>query len=191
MDVEELLRDVLGGDFPFVFNIVTPVIQGLKLEKTAKILDIGTGVGWMAINLALKNYKVITGEPESDESEYAKQDWLESARKTKVDHMITYTPFNAEDMPFEDDSFNAIFIFGTLHHIDDKTATIKECYRVLKLNGIVCVFEPNKNTLKIIRDKKSPSRPDAVDPRNYVQDLSFASELITLPFYDAYILRKE
>ena len=64
----------------------------------------------MAINLALKNYQVITGEPESDESEYAKQDWLESARKIKVDHLITYTPFNAEDMPFEDESFNVIFI---------------------------------------------------------------------------------
>ena len=60
MDVEEL-RDVLGNEFAFVFNVVTPVIQNLKLDKTAKILDIGTGVGWMAINLALKNFKVITG----------------------------------------------------------------------------------------------------------------------------------
>ncbi|MBY8992732.1 MAG: class I SAM-dependent methyltransferase [Candidatus Lokiarchaeota archaeon] len=189
MDVERF-RDLLGNEFAFIFNEMNPVVQKLKLEKTAKILDIGTGTGWMAIYLALNKYRVITGEPESDESEYAKQDWLESARKVKVDHMITYTPFNAEDMPFEDSSFDAIFILGTLHHVDDKEAALKECNRILRLNGIVCVFEPNSDALKFIRDNKFPTHPDAVDPRLYIKELPFLSELIELPFYNAYLLRK-
>jgi ubiquinone/menaquinone biosynthesis C-methylase UbiE len=190
LDVEKY-RDLLGNEFAFIFNEINPVIQDLKLEKTAKILDIGTGVGWMAINLALKNYKVITGEPESDESEYAKQDWLESARKVKVDHMIKYIPFNAEDMPFEDSSFDAIFILGSLHHIDDKVATLKECYRILKLKGIFCVFEPNSDAIKFIRENRSPTHPDAVDPRKYSRELHFLSELVKRPFYDTFIFRKQ
>lgn len=182
---------MLGNEFAFIFNDINPVVQDLELEKTAKILDIGTGMGWMAITLALNNYEVITGEPENDESEYAKQDWLESAKKAKVDHMITYIPFIAEDMPFEDATFDAIFILGSLHHIGDKEATLKESVRVLKLNGIICIFEPNINLMKIIRENKFSSHPDAVDPRNYTQELHLSVKLIECPFYNTYILRKQ
>ncbi|MFW9878591.1 MAG: class I SAM-dependent methyltransferase [Candidatus Thorarchaeota archaeon] len=190
MDIGEI-RDVLGNDFAFIFNEVSPVLQELELDKPAKLLDIGTGMGWMAVTLALNNYEVITGEPENDESEYAKQDWLESAKKAKVDHLITYIPFNAEDMPFEDASFDAIFILGVLHHINDKEAALKESIRILKLNGSICIFEPNDNLLRIIRENRFPSHPDAVDPRNYIRGLPLLLESIKLPYYDAYILRKQ
>ncbi|MFX1376307.1 MAG: class I SAM-dependent methyltransferase [Promethearchaeota archaeon] len=190
MEIEEL-RNVLGIEFAFVINEINPVLQDLKIEKTAKILDIGTGMGWMAITLALNNYKVITGEPEEDESDYAKQDWLESAKKVKVDHLITYIPFNAEDMPFEDTSVDVIFILGTLHHIDDIEGALKECLRVLSLNGILCIIEPNNKFLKIIREKKNPSHPDVVDPRNYTLENHLSFELVKLSYYDTYILRKK
>ncbi|MFW9896578.1 MAG: class I SAM-dependent methyltransferase [Candidatus Thorarchaeota archaeon] len=190
MEIEEL-RDVLGNEFAFAYTDINPVLQDLELKKTAKILDIGTGMGWMAITLALNNYEVTTGEPESDDSEYAKQNWLESVKKVKLDHMITYIPFNAEHMPFEDASFDAIFILGSLHHIDDKKAALKESARILRGNGIICIFEPNNKLLKIIHENKYPSHPDAVNPKNYAQGLQLSSELIERPFYNAYILRKQ
>jgi ubiquinone/menaquinone biosynthesis C-methylase UbiE len=183
-------KKLLGIEFSFIFDNINPVIQDLKLDKDAKILDVGTGKGRMAITLALNNYKVLTGEPESDDSEYAKQDWLEDAKKVFVDHLITFKPFNAEEMPFEDKIFDAIFVLGALHHVHDKASTFKECIRIIKPNGVICVFEPTLKGIKTIR-KQFPTHPDAVDPRDYVRDFPLSVEIKKNFMFDAYIFKKQ
>jgi ubiquinone/menaquinone biosynthesis C-methylase UbiE len=190
MNISEV-KELLGFEFGFIFDNINPILQELEIDKNAKILDVGTGEGRMAITLALSDYKVLTGELESDESEYAKRNWFESAKKAEVDHLITYTPFNAEKMPFEDNSFDAIFISGTLHHIGDRQATFNESVRVVKKNGIVCIFEPNNQAIVTIRSKKFPDHPDAVDPKDYNMVLKLPVEIKKTSFYDAYIFQKE
>jgi len=190
MNISEV-KELLGFEFGFIFDNINPILQELEIDKNAKILDVGTGEGRMAITLALSDYKVLTGELESDESEYAKRNWFESAKKAEVDHLITYTPFNAEKMPFEDNSFDAIFISGTLHHIGDRQATFNESVRVVKKNGIVCIFEPNNQAIVTIRSKKFPDHPDAVDPKDYNIVLKLPVEIKKTSFYDAYIFQKK
>ena len=189
MDISEV-KELLGREFSFIFDNTNPVVQELELDKNAKILDIGTGEGRMAITLALNNYKVLTGELESDESEYAKRNWLESAKKAEVDHLITYKPFDAEKMPFEDNFFDAIFISGSLHHIEDGQAAFNESVRVLKPNGRICIFEPNSRSVAFIRANKFPEHPDAVDPRNYNKESQLSVDIKKTSFYDAYIFQK-
>jgi len=190
MNISEV-KELLGFEFGFIFDNINPILQELEIDKNAKILDVGTGEGRMAITLALSDYKVLTGELESDESEYAKRNWFESAKKAEVDHLITYTPFNAEKMPFEDNSFDAIFISGALHHIGDRQATFNESVRVVKKNGIVCIFEPNNQAIVTIRSKKFPDHPDAVDPKDYNIVLKLPVEIKKTSFYDAYIFQKK
>ena len=184
------VKKLLGEEFSFIFENIDPVVRELKLEKNSKILDVGTGEGRMAITLALNNYHVLTGELESDESVYAKRNWLESAKKAEVDHLITYTPFDAERMPFEDASFDIVFIAGSLHHIKDGQAAYNESVRVIKTSGKICIFEPNLRAIGIIREKKFADHPDAVDPRDYNRVHKLSLEIEKTFFYDAYIFQK-
>ena len=131
MDIREVKKK-LGGQFSFMFDFINSTVKDLELHKDARILDVGTGQGRMAIILALNNYKVITGEPEGDDPEYAQQDWLANARKVNVDHLISFKYLEAENLPFGDNFFDAIFSMGALHHMGDKVAAFSEFSRTVK-----------------------------------------------------------
>ncbi len=54
--------------------------------------------------------------------------------------------FSALDMPFEEASVDAFFMFDVLHHIAEPRAFFKEALRCLKIGGKVVMIEP-ANTL--------------------------------------------
>jgi ubiquinone/menaquinone biosynthesis C-methylase UbiE len=188
MDIKEA-KKILGNEVSFMFDFINPIIQSLNLDKNAKILDIGTGQGRMAILLALNNYKVITGEPEGDDSEYAKRDWLANAKKVNVDHLIKFIHFDANDMSFEDGTFDAIFLQGSFHHIDDQATAFKEFLRITKSNGVICILEPTLKGIDLMR-KRFPSHPDAVDPRTFTYNYNLSIKVTNGSFFDAFVFKK-
>lgn len=49
---------------------------------------------------------------------------------------------DAKNLPFDDEIFDAVFTFATLHHISDWKKVISEIRRVLKLGGYFIFKEP-------------------------------------------------
>lgn len=54
---------------------------------------------------------------------------------------------DAENLPFEDNSFDAVYSWGVLHHSPDTQKAVNEVYRVLKSGGLAKIMIYNKYSL--------------------------------------------
>jgi ubiquinone/menaquinone biosynthesis C-methylase UbiE len=51
---------------------------------------------------------------------------------------------DAEELPFEDRSFDAVLVFAGLHHLPHYARSLHHAFRVLRPGGVFVCFEPNK-----------------------------------------------
>ena len=78
---------------------------------------------------------------------------------------------------------------GALHHIENKTLTLRECLRTLKPEGFLVIFEFTPDRIEVMRQHQ-PDHPDAVDPREFSEDMAMECKTIETPEIIAYIFSK-
>ena len=188
MKTIEQAKGILGDDFSFFFDLIDAQLLRMDLAREARILDVGTGMGRSAVAMALCGHQVVTGEPADDSSKYAKQAWREQARKVDVEDKIIFEPFEAEQMPFEDQAFGGVFMLGALHHVSDPRAAVTECVRVLAPGGTICIMEPNAAMIEFVRANKHPDHPEPTDPTPFVPE-ACALETVHDEKFDVYLIR--
>lgn len=112
------------------------------------ILDIATGTGDLAINLAKTKASKIVGLDISD-------GMLEVGRKKiknlQLNNTIEMVLADSEKMPFEDNSFDAITVAFGVRNFENLEKGLAEIYRVLNKGGIFVVLEtsiPTKTPFK-------------------------------------------
>lgn len=186
------ISEVLGERFDVAAGDGARALKELGLPADAAILDVGTGSGNFAIYLASQGYQVITGEPSSDTSQYAGRDWALNAKKAGVLDRIRFEAFDAINLPFEAEGFDAVFFFGVLHHIDEsaRREVFREALRVSKKKGAVVFFEPRKEMLQRVR-VDDPSHPPAANPSNYLPDQKISEQRIEGALMDIFIYRQD
>ncbi len=114
------------------------VVDIIAKTQATRILDIATGTGDLAINLAKTDAKEIIGLDISP-------GMLEVGRKKiaakHLDSKIKMMLGDSENLPFEDNSFDAITVAFGVRNFEDLEKGLSEIFRVLKPNGTFVILE--------------------------------------------------
>ena len=113
----------------------------IESEKpNAKLLEIGCGMGTDLLQLARRNLQVTGIDLTEDGIALAKKRFeiYELPAELKVD--------DAENLSFEDNSFDVVYSFGVLHHTPDTQKSIDEVLRVLKPGGLAVIMLYHRNS---------------------------------------------
>lgn len=119
------------------------VISTSKVRQGDIILDLAGGTGDLTAafsKLVGKNGKVVLTDINSSMLKVAKQ---KLTNKGLVGN-IEYVEADAENLPFEDNSFNCTSLAFGLRNFTDKQKALGEIYRVLKPGGKLMVLEFSK-----------------------------------------------
>ena len=119
------------------------VVALVANTKPSTVLDIATGTGDLAINLAKTNAEKIVGLDISD-------GMLEVGRKKisnkNLNQTIEMVLGDSEKLPFEDGSFDAITVAFGVRNFENLEKGLSEILRVLKPNGIFVILETSVPT---------------------------------------------
>ena len=133
------------GRRKIIANFVQEICSRVK-DRKARILDVGCGTG--ANLLLLSRYGEAEGVDISDDAlAFCRERGLEKVKSG-----------SAEQLPYEDASFDLVTALDVVEHLDDDLAGLKEMRRVLRPGGRALVFVPTFMFLWGLQDDVSNHR---------------------------------
>lgn len=102
------------------------------------VLDVATGTGAVAERLVLRYRCRVTGIDQSADMLAAARERLE---EDGLAQRVTLVQGEAEHLPFEDASFDALTVTYLLRYVDDPGAVLREMVRVVRPGGVVAGME--------------------------------------------------
>jgi ubiquinone/menaquinone biosynthesis C-methylase UbiE len=117
------------------------------------MLDVGCGIGEAMRNIAVhtngKVHGITLGLNEVEQGR-------EITEKAKIQHLVSFTQGDCNDMPFEDESFNSAYAIYALKYFIDLSPVLKNVYRVLKPGSLFLIYDLVKS------DKYDPNNSEHV-----------------------------
>jgi len=119
------------------------LIQLAAFTSDMHILDVGCGIGGSTRRLSHETGCRVTGIDLSNE-------YIDVAERLtallNMREQVTFHACSALELPFEDDYFDGIWSLQMNMNVEDKSAWLKETYRVLKPGGRAILYEVCSHT---------------------------------------------
>ncbi len=110
---------------------VDQIIQPLNLKRGDKVLDVGCCSGNAGLHVSKTTGCDVFGVDAVEEF----------VRRCKIKAVLG----DAQQLPFEDASFDAVYILHVIGHVARPQKVLQEVKRVLKPGGRLAVITPNRN----------------------------------------------
>ncbi|RLC32084.1 hypothetical protein DRH13_02165 [Candidatus Woesebacteria bacterium] len=148
---------------PFRFKLAArQIAKELQLSPGNKVLELGSGLGLLG--------KEIRDEIDGEVNYFGIELAYQSA-KVSGEQGILESQANVLDLPFADNTFDALVTTDVLEHIKDNDRVTSEMLRVLKPGGkaFVVIADPSEARFKEIHDH--------IDRTNYRSDVKYWEDL--------------
>jgi ubiquinone/menaquinone biosynthesis C-methylase UbiE len=116
------------------------VLEFLPSLENKRILEIGCGRGGFSRLLGTRGALVCGADFSASAVDIAKK---RQKRGSSYLNAVTYIQADAQNMPFDGDSFDFVVSCETIEHIPDPRAAVREMYRVCRPGGLLYLTTPN------------------------------------------------
>ena len=146
----EKMFDKVSENYDFLNRVLTfgidirwrkKVVKAVAKNNPKKLLDIATGTGDFAIMLAELNPDKVIG---LDISQGMLDIGIEKIKNKNLTSLIDMIQGDSENMPFEDNTFDAITIGFGVRNFENLDKGLQEIHRVLKPKGILAILETSQ-----------------------------------------------
>lgn len=118
------------------------ILNSLIINKNSKVLDLGTGGGYLAFEIARRHKEcevvgldIVVNTLESNNN---------IVKEQQISN-LSFINYDGISFPFSDNSFDCIVTRYALHHFPDIKNTFSEIKRVLKPGGQLFISDPTPN----------------------------------------------
>ena len=144
--------DTISGNYDGLNRVISlgidvkwrkKVVQFVGENNPKQILDIATGTGDLAIMMSKLNPDRIVGlDISAGMLDVGKQKIAKANLSDKIEMIVG----DSEDMPFDDDTFDAITVSFGVRNFANLDKGIREIARVLKPTGVLVILETSNPT---------------------------------------------
>ncbi|CAI0647822.1 unnamed protein product [Colletotrichum noveboracense] len=110
----------------------------INIKKGMKVLDVGCGVGGPTREIAKFTGAYVTG---LNINEYQVERAMRYTKKERMDKNVQFVQADFMNIPFEDNTFDAVYAIEATVHAPSLQAVYSEIHRVLKPGGVFGVYE--------------------------------------------------
>jgi len=171
-------KNVNSDYYNLMYDILN-LINVMKIRPHGRVLEVGSGPGWVTEILMGLGYEVDAVEPSAEFIEIAKERIARCIEHYRFQNPPTVNFYctTLEECTLPDGHYDGILFYAALHHVVDEEKGLAQCARLLCKGGVLGVNEsawiPGYRKLEALLDKEMDSygtleNPYTVEYLNYL-----------------------